>query len=192
MEQKEFLGYLATIIGIIGYIIYYVQIFGGKVKPHAFSWFVWAILTGIAFAAQVSEGGGPGAWVTGMTTLACIGIAMIAYVKGKRDFPRFDWIALISSACSLFLWYITKDPMWSVILVSVTDGLGFLPTYRKAFYKPYEESASAFVFGVIKFIPAIFALDSYSISTVLYPASLIVLNGIFIAVLLIRRAQLRA
>ncbi len=83
MEYKIFLGYLAVIIGIVSYVPYITNIFRGKTKPHAFSWLVWSVLTGIAFAAQVVEHGGAGSWITGSTALTCVVIFILALFKGN-------------------------------------------------------------------------------------------------------------
>lgn len=190
-DYRELLGYLAAGIGIIGYVPYFRDIFANKTKTHAFSWLVWAILTGIAFVIQVVEGAGPGAWVMGISTLACSCIFVLALFKGQKTFPLFDWVSLFAAFFSLLLWWITEDPTLSVILITVVDAVGYLPTFRKGFHKPYEETVTTYVLSTVKFIPAILALESYSIATWFYPASLLVMNGAFSLMLVIRRAYVR-
>jgi hypothetical protein len=190
-EYREILGALAVAIGLAGYVPYFRDIFRGKTKPHAFSWLVWSVLTGIAFAAQVTENAGAGSWITGITALACFAIFLLALVRGQRSFPVFDWISLIIAFVSMLLWWVTKEPTVSVILVSLIDAIGFLPTFRKGFQKPFEETAITFALSAIKFIPALIALETYTISTWLYPASLVLMNGLFVIMLLIRRNHMR-
>jgi len=191
IENKEILGYAATLIGIIGYVPYFINIFANKTKPHAFSWLVWSILTGIAFAAQLTENAGPGSWVTGLTAVACFIIFLLALFKGERRFSLFDWISLTVALFSIVLWWMTRNPTISIILVTIIDAVGFLPTFRKGFHKPFEETATTFALSAIKFAPAIFALEAYTIATWLYPASLIVMNGLFVVMILIRRKILQ-
>ena len=69
MVYKELLGAVAIIIGFISYLPYFRDIFKGKTKPHAFSWLIWAILTAIGFAGQISDNAGPGSWALGFTAL---------------------------------------------------------------------------------------------------------------------------
>ena len=73
-DYKIALTVLAIVAGFIGYVLYIRNILAGKTKPHAFSWFVWAFIAGIAFAAQVVGKGGHGAFVMGFTALACAAI----------------------------------------------------------------------------------------------------------------------
>ena len=53
MDYHAVIGGAATVIGVVGYVPYFRDIFRGTTKPHPFSWFLWALLAGIAFAAAV-------------------------------------------------------------------------------------------------------------------------------------------
>lgn len=191
IEYKFILGYLAILVAFVSYVVYFKQIFSGKTKPHAFSWFVWSLTTGIVFIAQIVKHGGAGAWVTGFTALACLAIFASALFKGNRKFVKLDWIFLGSALLSLLLWWLTKEPMLSVILLTLTDMLASLSTLRKSYYKPHEESATFFSFSSLKFLIAIFALESFTLTVWLYPTSLIITNALIVLVLLIRRQQLK-
>ena len=189
MDYKIILGVIATAIALAGYVPYFINIFAGKTKPHAFSWLVWATLMGIGFAAQVAGHGGPGAWATGSGALMCFIIFILALVKGSREFTPFDWICLALALCAMIAWGITGRALSAAILITLADAIGFLPTFKKGFYKPYEETVSMYALSAIKFIPALFALESRTLTTVLYPASLIAMNGIFSTYIIIRRRQ---
>ncbi|HJQ08169.1 MAG TPA: hypothetical protein VJ836_01655 [Candidatus Saccharimonadales bacterium] len=188
--MKPLLGIAATLLALYSYIPYFRDIFAGKTKPHAFSWLVWFLLTAIAFVAQVNDNAGAGAWVTGFTALIALFIFMAAITRGEKNITRSDWLCLVGAFLSMGLWTITNSPFTAVILITIIDALGFAPTFRKAFYKPQEETAITFALSAIKFVIAIAALTNYTIVTVLYPASLVVMNGLFVAMLMLRRKQL--
>lgn len=189
-EYKIILGSLSVVISFVGYAIYFRQIFFGKIKPHVFSWFIWSILTGIVFVAQVVEGGGPGTWVTGVGSLICFTVFIAALFKGERKFVKLDWIFLISALLSLLLWWITKQPVLSVILITISDAFGTLLTIHKSYHKPFEESVTLFTFNSIKATVSLFALESYVLATWLYPAYLVLGNGLIVLMLLVRRRYL--
>lgn len=190
MDVKALLGVIAVVVGFIGYVPYFRDIFKGKTKPHAFSWLVWGVLTGIAFVGQVVSDGGAGAWVTGFTAVICLIIFLLALKKGKRDFPITDWISLAGAGFALLLWAITNDPLIAIVLVSIIDALGFIPTFRKSYYRPFEETLFTYHMSSLKFVIGLFALESYSIVTILYPVSLILTNSTFAILLITRRKQL--
>ncbi|MBS3070323.1 hypothetical protein J4220_02340, partial [Candidatus Micrarchaeota archaeon] len=53
--------------------------------------------------------------------------------------------------------------------------------------KPFEENATAFALNSLKFIVGLAALETYALATWLYPASLVLTNGAFALMLLLRR-----
>jgi hypothetical protein len=116
-----------------------------------------------------------------------VAVFILALKKGTRHFDRFDWFTLLAALLSIIVWKFTKDPTFSVIIVTIIDAIGFIPTYRKGYWKPNEENISLYSFSAIKYIFSLFALRSYSLATWLFPASLILTNGLFVIMLVIRR-----
>lgn len=189
-EFKTILGAIAVAMALVSYVPYVRDIFLGKTKPHAFSWLVWASLTGIAFFGQVSDDGGAGTWVTGFTALVCLAIFALALTKGENQITISDTLSLAGAIIAGVLWYITKDPLGSVILITIIDAFGFYPTFRKSYYKPNEETSITYSLSGLKFVVALFALENYTIVTWLYPASLVVMNLAFVGMQMVRRKQL--
>ncbi|MEK7185035.1 MAG: hypothetical protein AAB726_00215 [Patescibacteria group bacterium] len=178
-------GGIAVLLGLIGYVFYARGILSGKIKPHAFSWFVWSILTAIAFVAQVVEGGGAGAWVTGFTAVISFIFALVGFGPSSRLFiTKSDWFFFVGALLAIPPWYFTGDPLWSVVIITIVDAVAFVPTFRKAYFHPETENISTYALSSLKFVFGILALEAFTISTTLYPASLILANGIFIAMVM--------
>lgn len=192
MNYHIFFGILATLIALVSYIPYFRNIFRGKTKPHAFSWLIWGIVTGIAFFAQILNNGGPGAWVTGFTTFICGAIFILALFKGYRKIAILDWICLILALIAIVIWIVTKNPLLSVILATLIDLIAFIPTVRKSYIEPYSETLFMYSLNGFKFVIAFLALEQISIVTSLYPLSWIILNWIFVIVILQRRKIIKA
>lgn len=190
--MKTFLGVLAIAIGVYSYIPYFRDIFAGKTKPHAFSWFVWFLLTAIAFFAQIAGEGGAGAWVTGFTALVSLAVVVAALKVGKRNIVPLDWAFFVGSLLSLVLWAVTKNPVGSVVLITIIDALAFVPTFRKSYHKPHEETSITYALSGIKFAIGLAALNTVSVTTALYPLSLVVTNLLFVVMIEWRRKQLKA
>jgi len=187
--MKTALGILATAMAFFSYIPYIRNMLSGKTKPHAFSWLVWGALTAIAFVGQVSENAGPGAWVTGFTAMVSFFIFATALRTGEKDISKSDWFSLAGAGLAMLLWWATSNPLTAVILITLIDALGFYPTFRKSYHKPHQETAITFAISGLKFVVAIIALENLTLVTWLYPASLVLMNGIFVIMLLIRRKQ---
>lgn len=192
MDIKLALAIIAVAMTLVGYFYYFKDIFSGKTKPHAFTWLVWASLTAIAFAGQISDGGGAGAYITLVTAIISFTIFFLALFKGEKDIRASDWLSLGGAAGALLLWFFTNDPLLAIILITLVDFLGFVPTIRKSIRKPHEETLISYVLAGLKFVLAIIALDNYSVVTVLYPASLIFANLLFVLLLVSKRRKILA
>lgn len=188
-EYSLVIGSIAAVIGIIGYIPYYINIFKNKTKPHAFTWFVWGLMTGIIFIIQVLKGAGPGSYVTGTATLLSFIIAIIAFIKNEIIYDKYDWLSLTGAILGIMLWWLTKNPFFAVLLIIISDALGFYPTLRKGLKKPFEETASTFIINSLKYVVAMFAMKDYSLTTILYPIYLIIMNGSFSLILFFKRKK---
>ncbi len=189
-EVKTIIGIIAVILSIVGYIPYFRDTLRGKTKPHVYTWFIWGLVTAIAFGLQVSAGAGVGSWVTLTVAILAFIIFGLGVRSGEKDITRSDTIFLMLAFIALFLWLIAKQPMLSVILVSSIDMLGFAPTIRKSWHKPFSETLFTYELGAFRHGLSLLALQNYNIVTWLYPGSWAVANALFSLMLVLRRRQL--
>ncbi len=184
------LGAIASGIGILAFVPYFRDIIRGTTKPHPFSWLVWGLIHVIAFFAQVSSGGGAGTWLTASVAIGCLVIAALSFFRGKDGIVALDWWCLIGALLGVVLWQVTNNPFTAIIFVILTDALACVPTFRKGYLKPNEETVLTYGIGVLANILALFAFESINPTTVLYPIFIVVINIALVAMLLIRRKQL--
>lgn len=183
----EFWGSASTIIGLLAFIPYMYALYKGTAKPHCFTWFLWGLMMGIAFFAQIKGGAGPGAWVTAASAFAYTSIGIFGLFRGEKNITRTDWITLFFALAAIPLWYITKNPLYSVLLISAIDVMAFIPTYRKSWTKPYEEPISTFALTALALFLSIVAMDEINMITAFYPATLGLTDVIFVILLITRR-----
>ncbi len=191
MESKMILGYIGAFIAFVGYIPYFRDIFKGTTKPHAISWFIWGLITSTIFVVQLLEGGGAGSWVTGVSGLLSFVIYFFAFFKGEKKFVTIDYLSLGGALLGIFLWILTKEPLSAVIVLSITDTIGYIPTLRKAFFKPYEETLSTWLLCSLKYVFPLFAFDVFSVLNWLYPVTLIFMNMLVAILLIVRRKMIK-
>lgn len=187
IDYKIGLGIITILIGIVSYSFYFRDIFNGRTRPEGYSWLIWSVLAAITFFAQITNGGGAGAWATAFTSAACFIIAVVTFSRGGEHIKLIDKISLAGAAIAIGLWYLTKDPLLGVFLAISVGALGFVPTFRKVFKNPNEETAITYLLNACKFVLAIFALKSLTPVTWLYPMSLIFMNVSLAATIFLKR-----
>lgn len=188
MTHYEVLGGLATIIGFIGFAPYLVSTWRRTIQPHIFSWFLWGIFNGSVGAVQLIEGGGPGAWVNISGAIITLMIAALAYYRGGTKYiTKTDWVAFAGAVLAMMLWFVMRDPFWSVILITLIDMIASYPTFRKGWVKPHDDMAFVFILSALKHIIGIAALTVLTVTTVLFPLSLVLTNTALVIMLLYRR-----
>ncbi len=187
--MKDVVAIIAIILTFVGYLPYIRDTIKGKTKPHVYTWFVWGLVTLIAFALQVSAKAGVGSLVTLAAGLVCLAIFVLGLRQGKRDIPFIDKVCLSLALVALVAWLFAKQPVLSIIIVALADMLGFIPTIRKSWHAPHQETLSSYEMNTFRFALAIYALQHYTIVTILYPLTWIVANGLFSIYLIIRRKQ---
>lgn len=144
--------------------------------------------TFIAFLAQLKDNGGAGAWPIGISGLITIYVAVIAFInKSDNSITKMDWLFFILAISSIPFWYLTSDPLIAILILTITDLLGFGPTIKKSYYFPFEEKISFFLLFLVRNIISIFALEHYSLTTVLFPGFIAFACFSLILLLLIRR-----
>jgi hypothetical protein len=192
MAYKTIWGLLSVGLGVAAYWIYIKKTFGAEgIKPHPFSWYLWFMVTLVAYLVQRERGGGAGSWVTALTAAACFFVATLSLLKYSWDFSKGDWFYLLAGAGVVVCYYLVRNPTWSAVLATTADVLGYYSTIRKGWVQPHSDSALAFFLNSVKFLAALPALGSYSVATCLYPTTIFIVNGGVTTMLLERRQQIR-
>ena len=175
--DKQLFGLVSVVLTFAAYAPYYRSIFKGATRPHIFSWIVWGIANGLVSAAQFDKGAGPAAWVTGVTAALCFGIILLAIRRGEKTITRGDWISFIVALAGMPLWYFADDPLGAVILETAVDMAGCYPTMRKSYAAPYSENLPSWTISTIRSLLSVFAVEHYSLVTVLFPLATVLTNG---------------
>lgn len=185
---KEIIGVAATAIALIAFLPYIRSVHQGRTKPHVFSWIIWGSTTFIVFLAQLADQGGAGAWPIGVSGLITLYVAALAFAK-RSDIKvtRTDWLFFLAAMAALPAWFLTADPLWAVVILTTVDVLGFGPTIRKIYDRPYDEHPTFYTLILIRNLISMAALQNYTLTTLLFPAATGIATMVFLAVMLVRR-----
>ncbi len=168
---KDYLSIIGIGLTFLAYIPYIHSILKNKINPHVFSWLIWGVTTLIVFFAQLSDDGGVGAWVIGVSGLLVTGIALLAYIKkSDSSITKIDWFFLLIAIAALCSWYLSSSAVSAVVILTLMNVIGVAPTIRKSYHLPFSEGLSFFVILVPRNLVSITALEHYSVTTVFFPA----------------------
>jgi hypothetical protein len=187
MDYKIIIGIITIVLAFVGYAPYVRDIIRRKTTPHAFTWLVWTLAVGITCALQIVGGAGPGAWTTVAITGICSFVFLLSLKYGDSDIAKMDMVFLVCALFALGLWLVAKQPVLSVILIVLTDVLGFAPTVRKSWNKSYSETLVMYEITAVRHGLSIFALMQFNMLTAVYPIVWTLANLAFSVMLLVRR-----
>ena len=190
MSAVVFFGLLSTALMLASRATYFYSIYKGETKPHAFSWLIWAVISCIGFAAQFAEGAGAGSWARGVSALTCIILVFIGFKWGEKNITRSDWATLVVAFLAVPLWIITETPLWSVILVVIIDTIGYIPTIRKVWRNPHQETPVSYILSCLCALFSLAAIEHYTPSTWLYPLALTITNAIMFMLIYLWRGDI--
>jgi hypothetical protein len=71
----------------------------------------------------------------------------------------------VLSLVALALWLIVKQPFLSVILITAAQFIGFVPSLRKAYYRPHDESVATWLINALRYVMMVFTLASYTLTS---------------------------
>ncbi len=190
-DIKTIFSGLAILLTFLGYIPYVRDIIKGKTTPHAYTWFIFGLVTAFVFALQVTAGAGVGSLVTLVISISVFIIFVLSLFKGEKHITHSDTVFFILALVAFILWVVAKQPVLSVVLLSTINALAFAPTIRKSWNKPFSETMSTYIVNATRHGISLLALEHYNIITYLFPLSAAFVTFSFVVILIIRRRIVR-
>lgn len=189
--MKEIIGSIAVFLTFVAYVPYYRDIIKGKTHPHIYSWSLWGLLTVLLVALQIKGGAGPATWVTAAAGLLCVGVVILGLKNGKKDITKSDTVVAVLSLIAMGFWLIADQPVISMMLVIIADGLAFIPTIRKSWFEPYTETLSLYVTNALRFFLTLAAVETYTFLSASWIVFWATCNALFAIMLVVRRKQVK-
>ncbi len=190
--MKQIISSIAVILTFAAYVPYYRDILKGKTKPHIYSWSLWGLLTVLLVILQIRGGAGPAIWVTASAGLLCFGVVFLSLKNGNKNITTSDTITAILSLVAIGFWLIADQPVLSIILVIIADGLAFIPTVRKSWLDPHSETLSLYITNALRFFLALAAVERYTFLSTSWIVFWAIGNAMFSLMLIQRRRQLQS
>ncbi|MFA6908315.1 MAG: hypothetical protein WC289_00315 [Patescibacteria group bacterium] len=178
----------AGLIALIGGFFPYIRdIYRGKTKPHSYTWLIWTITQATALAGLWRGDGGWAIWTMGLGVSINIIIFLLSLRYGTRNITAGDSIVLIVALSAIVVWWQLHNPLLALIMVSVIDVIGYVPSFRKTYKEPWSETMLAWAVFTATNVLTIFALNEYNFMTMAYLTSITVANLTLLLICVFRR-----
>jgi len=171
---------------------YIISIFRGTVKPNRISWFIWSVI-GFAFWLITPETADE---VTKMLTIIFMinptVIFILTLFKGENTRPdNMEKLSLVIGLSAILVWYVFKDETGTlpIMIAILADFCALIPTLRFVFSAPDEETPLAWILFFLGFLIAIFAIEDYSLESILLPVYMTI--GSFLVVFPLVRYRIK-
>lgn len=182
--MKEAFAVSAAILAVVGNVPYVIDVLKGKVRPHAYTWFIWSLVSFIVFFGQVQAGAGIGALPTFAAEIFTLIIFFLSLKFGFTGITRTDTYFLIAALLAFVPWLLSRDPTISVIMAVSIDAIAFIPTLRKTWKHPETEQPILYGSNVLRHLLALASLQTYNIATTLHSFSMILINSVMTVLIL--------
>lgn len=187
MPLKTVFTIIATAIGIYAFFPYLIDTLTLKTKPHAYTWLIWAITQGTAVVGIWYGGGSWGGLNLTVGVIFVIGIFLFSLKYGTKNITRSDTIILIAALLAILVWWQLDQPLLSIIMISIIDVTGYIPSFRKSYIEPWSETLSSWLLFTFSNVFAVLALSEYNALTLTYIISISLANIALFLLCLFRR-----
>jgi hypothetical protein len=178
--MQLWLGVIALMLNLIGYIPYIRDIFRHIVRPHRVTWGIWTILTAIAAVNQIKNGGGYSSLFFVSTTILVTFTFLLSLRFGLGGASKLDRICLALTIGLFVYWASVHDTRFSTLIAVIIDGIAAIPTLVKTFYRPETETYPQWVLAGLGGLFTLFAVTRLDWALLVYPAYVFLMNGVIV------------
>jgi hypothetical protein len=184
---------LAVLLQIYGLAEYAWSTLQGRTQPNRVTWLLWSIAPLIAFAAEITQGVGPQAWLTFIFGFGPAVVLAASFVDRRAywKISRLDIICGALSLCAIALWIVTKSGNIAIAFSILADALAATPTIIKSYRFPATENASAFLYGVFSTIITLLTIKTWNFQTFGFPLYILLCDGLITILIMFPHLRFR-
>ena len=187
MSLSLSLSLFATLLSVVAFFPYLRDMFLRKTTPHLYTWLIWGITQGTAVFGMIAGGGAVASISFAVATVLVLFVCICSLWYGTKHITRPDTVLLFVALGAIALWWFLDNPLLSVILVTVVDLIGYVPSIKKAYKEPQSETLSTWVLFSVSNVFAVLALSEFNFLTLTYITAVTIGNIAIVGVLTYRR-----
>ena len=153
-----------ALLNVLAGVSYIKATLEGEAKPNRVTWLLWSVAPLIATAAQLASGIGISTLIVFASGFMpfCVFLASFANRSAYWRLGGFDYACGLASILALVFWATTRNPITAIIFSILSDGLGALPTLKKAYLHPHTEDRRTYLIGMFGAFLGAFSIIDHS------------------------------
>jgi hypothetical protein len=184
------IGLISGLISLCAYGLYIYSIYAGETKPSRSTWWILTLVGGLILWSSYALGAHENLWIQLSYVIGPLIVAFLSLRHGDgAGLSRLDISCLCGAGLSALFWIIFNSPLIGLLGSILVDFLGLIPTIRKSYTTPEEESPNAWLIETVASALNMLAISSWFTflhKDWIYALYLFGVNGL-IAILLWRR-----
>lgn len=175
---KNLLLVLILLFGSASYLVGLNQMLKGKYAPSVFSRVIWLLLAIISFAGVLaSHSTSASVLLAAVFLLGNAAICVASFWKGTKETGKLEFICLGLLAASGIVWMVFNAPLVSLCVSLFAHLVGAVPTYKRVWENPKNESVGFWSLFFIASLLSIFASWGEPLKLVIFPIYFSLFDG---------------
>jgi hypothetical protein len=142
----------------------------GELQPNPTSWLIWSCNDTLILVGSLSMGAWNTLWVPLVYAVLGWFIFALALRNDRRSPSPLEWLCLLG-ACFGWVAYFWEGGLWAIVLGSLVNSVGCIPTIKGALYAPEKESLPVWFLIWFSVFFMSLSCERFEFSLVLFPVS---------------------
>lgn len=178
LSHTEIIGYSAGLISLLNMFWYMRGMIRGKIQPTLAYWLVAELAMLLIVVSSYSLGDRTSLWIALAYSLTQIVIIWLAVRTKNTNITRFDIGLFVLAGVSIWLWWYTENPLYTLIINIGIDASGYSSLWRSIWKNPEHEDKIYWWIAAFACVLNMFSVRDMTFSAILYPWYLGIINSI--------------
>lgn len=145
---------LAVFISVIGFVIYWVQIWKGGSEPNIATWLLWVFLMSLTASSYFKMSGNLAKSILPSEVfLGCLITLIIALWIGRfSGLDKFGVVAFLLGLFGVFVWWRTNSALYAQLISLLCNFIAVLPTFHLLWKDPTKEKPLPWAIWVLSYV----------------------------------------
>jgi len=182
MILLPYIGILAGIFSLCGYIPYAKLIIEGKETPERATWLIWTLSNALLCLSYFVLGARTTIWLPLAYLIGSAVITVFSFIHGKHGWGLLEKVALIAAILTSIRWVYFDKPFMALFFNLAIGLTSWMMRIKKlAMDKTAQEDLSGWSFYFIGALLNLVAVSDWTLLISTLPVTFFVMNGLVLA-----------